>query len=61
MEIIKNNIVRIKKNNLSWNDLDWFEKVINYIDNKVWVIFVLILKWFKSKKLIEVKGYIVLC
>ena len=28
LEIIKNNIARIKKNNPSWNNLDWLEKLL---------------------------------
>jgi hypothetical protein len=61
LEIIKNNIARIKKNNPSWNNLDWLEKATNHIDNKARVSSVSTLKRFKGKKPIEVKGYIALC
>lgn len=60
MEIINKEIVRRKKNDLSWNNFDWFKRV-NEIDLDVCFDLEIILKWFKRIKLIEVKGFIVLC
>ena len=60
LETINKEIVRRKKNDKSWNNLDWLKRA-NEIDPDARLDSETTLKRFKRKKPIEVKGFIALC
>ena len=60
LETINKEIVRRKKNDPSWNNLDWLKRA-NEIDPDARLDSETTLKRFKRKKPIEVKGFIALC